>query len=146
MSFLFCFPLYTYLFFVWFSVPFWLPSYMEESYGIFKNPSPSSDLSVSFTYRTSSFCYHPFFFIRTLKTAENYWKVNSYSLLPGNDHEPPSWNMTCYLLGHHCAFELINLKHWILIWTLCSKTLLTFHFPEAMQHNLVLKFHTRPLE
>ena len=49
MSFLFCFPLHTYLFFVWFSVPFWLPSYMEESYGIFKNPSPSNDLSVRFT-------------------------------------------------------------------------------------------------
>ena len=28
----------------------------------------------------------------------------------------------------------------------CSETLLTFHFPEAMQHSFVLKFHTHPLE
>ena len=42
MSFLFGFPLHTYLAFVWFSIPFWLPSYMEEPYGIFKNSSPQT--------------------------------------------------------------------------------------------------------
>ena len=63
--------------------------------------------------RTSPFCYHPFFFIRTLKTTGNYWKINSYSPLQGNDHEPPRWNLTCYPLGHQYTFELINLKHYM---------------------------------
>ena len=66
----------------------------------FQKPLPLKRRFPTFHYRTSSFCYHPFFFIRTLKTIGNYWKVNSYFLLPGNDHEPPSWNATCYPLGH----------------------------------------------
>ena len=66
-----------------------------------------------FQYKTSSFCYYPFLFIKTLKTIENYWKVNSYSTLPGNDHKTPTWNLTCYPLGHQYTLELINLKHYI---------------------------------
>ena len=54
MSFLFCFSIHTYLVFVWFSIPFWLPTYMEESYGIFKNLSTLNDVFLHFTIEPRS--------------------------------------------------------------------------------------------
>ena len=65
----------------------------------------------TFHYRTLSFFSHPFCFIRTLKIIENYWKVNFP--FPENRQEPPSWNLTCYPLGHQYTLVLINLKHCI---------------------------------
>ena len=42
----FCFRFHTYLVFVWFSVLFWLPSYMGNPTGF--HPSPSNDVSLHF--------------------------------------------------------------------------------------------------
>ena len=42
--------------------------------------------------------------------------------------------------------RFINLKHCIPNIKPCNETLSAFHFPEAMQHNFVLKFHTHFLE
>ena len=51
--------------------------------------------------------------------------------------------LTCYPLGHQYTFRLIqNIAY--LTSNPCSETVLTFHVPEAMQHNFVLKFHPFP--
>ena len=54
--------------------------------------------------------------------------------------------LTCYPLGHQHTLGSIILKHYMPINKPCSETLLTIHFPKAMQHPFVLKFHTHSLE
>ena len=60
-----------------------------ESNGIFTCPSPSI---LTFHYRTSFFCYLPFFFFRTLKTIEK----QIHFIPSGETISNRIWSLTCY--------------------------------------------------
>ena len=69
LSFLFCFPLHTYLLFVWFSVPFWLLSYMWSPTGF--SQTPPTQTTFSYILLWDHVLLLPLiFFIRTHKTIE----------------------------------------------------------------------------
>ena len=111
----------------------------ESSLG-FSQTHPLKRHFSTFHYRTCSFFTYPFFFIRTLKTIEKQIHILSSreTLL-----DCQILTLTCYPLGHQYTFGLIqNIAY--LTSNPCSETVLTFHVPEAMQHNFVLKFHPFP--
>ena len=66
----FCFPLHTYLVFVWFSVPFWLPPYMGSPTGFSQTPSLKRHFPI-FHSRTSPFCCHQFFSLESSKLFQS---------------------------------------------------------------------------
>ena len=106
MSFLFCFPLHTYLLFVCFSILFWLPSYMKVSLRDFNKPLPSNDVGVkpcpSVTIHFSSL--EPWKLMKTIKKL--IYILRSWETITDRQ----IWTLTCYPLGHQYTFELIYLK------------------------------------